>query len=596
MIRLKIPQVTLIFVALMAFAITSNAEVPKVISYQGRLTDTGGNPVPDGDYELTFQIVEHNPMPMGESPLWSSGAQTVTVKDGLFVYYLGSNVSLPADIFNDNGLDSYFLRIRVEGSMLFMNGTELVTVPFAVRSIYSDTAAYALAGPGGGSSGWVDDGSVVRLDNAGDLVGIGTTTPNERLVVGKDMGSLYGDFVVAGNPEIDGTSGFTAGYDIDNRGWFSWDNEEKEFQIGVRSNGTNTPNSIYLGNGNVGIGNSFPSEPLSVGNSVGSYPLGNMITVGDSRSDGIVGMVFGQDPQNNGFLAFDNSNKFAFLGTAVNGMYHSYEFVLKSGNVGVGTIPPDTATMTVNGAYNELALLEKATGIASKITSSATNGIIHGGQFYADGGRHPVGIRVEAYNGFLSETACIIRSDHLGLDVAAPTAADMTGLVFIRDDTYIYGNLTKTSGSFRIDHPLDPANKYLQHSFVESPDMMNIYNGNVITDENGLTEVILPDYFEALNMDFRYQLTVIGEFAQAIIGEKIKNGRFTIRTDKPNVEVSWQVTGIRQDPWANEHRIEVEVDKPEDERGYFIAPELYGLGNERSVHQNLYGNREHDLK
>ena len=42
--------------------------------------------------------------------------------------------------------------------------------------------------------------------------------------------------------------------------------------------------------------------------------------------------------------------------------------------------------------------------------------------------------------------------------------------------------LSKSIGTFKIDHPLDPANKYLSHSFVELPDMMNIYNGNVMTD------------------------------------------------------------------------------------------------------------------
>jgi hypothetical protein len=74
----------------------------------------------------------------------------------------------------------------------------------------------------------------------------------------------------------------------------------------------------------------------------------------------------------------------------------------------------------------------------------------------------------------------------------------------------ITGNLSKGSGSFKIDHPLDPANKYLSHSFVESPDMMNIYNGLVVLDSHGEAAVSLPDYFQALNSDFRYQLTAIG--------------------------------------------------------------------------------------
>jgi len=128
-------------------------------------------------------------------------------------------------------------------------------------------------------------------------------------------------------------------------------------------------------------------------------------------------------------------------------------------------------------------------------------------------------------------------------------------------DVAVAGTLSKSAGAFRIDHPLDPANKYLQHSFVESPDMMNLYNGNVSTDKGGRATVLLPGYFGTLNGKFRYQLTVIGEFAQAIVAEKIKGNSFVIQTDKPNIEVSWQVTGIRKDKWAEGNRIEVEVDK-----------------------------------
>jgi hypothetical protein len=150
-------------------------------------------------------------------------------------------------------------------------------------------------------------------------------------------------------------------------------------------------------------------------------------------------------------------------------------------------------------------------------------------------------------------------------------------------DVWVQGFLSKLSGSFKIDHPLDPANKYLYHSFVESPDMMNIYNGNVVTDSNGDAIVPLPDWFETLNRDFRYQLTVIGQFAQAIVTGEVANHEFSIKTDKPGVKVSWQVTGIRQDPWANAHRIPVEEEKNARERGHYIRPELYGAPEEASI-------------
>jgi len=141
----------------------------------------------------------------------------------------------------------------------------------------------------------------------------------------------------------------------------------------------------------------------------------------------------------------------------------------------------------------------------------------------------------------------------------------------------VNGTLSKTAGSFRIDHPLDPANQYLNHSFVESPDMLNIYNGNATLDANGEAWITLPAWFEALNADYRYQLTPIGGAAQNLhVGQKIRGNRFQIAGGTPGLEVSWQVTGIRNDPYAQQHRIPVEEPKPPEARGTYIFPEGYG--------------------
>src|SRR6188474_15148 len=97
--------------------------------------------------------------------------------------------------------------------------------------------------------------------------------------------------------------------------------------------------------------------------------------------------------------------------------------------------------------------------------------------------------------------------------------------------------------------------------------MKNVYDGNVTTDSTGLATVKLPAYFSALNRDFRYQLTVIGKMAQAVVDREISNNQFRIRTDQGNVKVSWQVTGIRQDAYAKEHPIVVEEAKKAFEAG-----------------------------
>jgi len=150
-------------------------------------------------------------------------------------------------------------------------------------------------------------------------------------------------------------------------------------------------------------------------------------------------------------------------------------------------------------------------------------------------------------------------------------------------DLVATGSVNGSSKNFRLDHPLDPENKYLYHASVESSEMMNIYTGNVTTDGSGLATVQLPDWFEAVNADFRYQLTVVGQFAQAIVARKILGHRFEVRTNAPEVEVSWQVTAVRHDAYAKAHPLVVEQEKPVTERGRYVHPDLYGAPREKAV-------------
>ena len=150
-------------------------------------------------------------------------------------------------------------------------------------------------------------------------------------------------------------------------------------------------------------------------------------------------------------------------------------------------------------------------------------------------------------------------------------------------DVDIVGNLSKSTGTFKIDHPLDPENKYLYHSFVESPDMMNVYNGNTILDGSGEAIVVLPEWFEALNMKFRYQLTCIGGYAPIYISEEITNNSFKIAGGTAGIKISWQVTGIRHDPYADQHRIKVEVEKTGEERGKYLHYKEYNQPLEKSM-------------
>ena len=155
----------------------------------------------------------------------------------------------------------------------------------------------------------------------------------------------------------------------------------------------------------------------------------------------------------------------------------------------------------------------------------------------------------------------------------------LNGNVTVNGSLSVTGMLSKGAGSFKIDDPLDPLNKYLVHSFVESPDMIDFYNGVVELDSVGQAEIELPSYFEALNDHFRYQLTTLGKFDPVYVAREIKNNKFQIAGGHPGTRVSWQVTGIRKDPYAQAHRIQPEVPKPEGERGNYLHPEAYGQKN-----------------
>ncbi|MCC7438080.1 MAG: hypothetical protein IT211_06235, partial [Armatimonadetes bacterium] len=198
------------------------------------------------------------------------------------------------------------------------------------------------------------------------------------------------------------------------------------------------------------------------------------------------------------------------------------------------------------------------------------NGIGVLGQSGISGGTGVAG-RFENVNAANTSDALQVATNSTG------NAARFTGNVVVTGNLTVSGTVAKGGGTFKIDHPLDPKNKYLYHSFVESDEMMNIYNGNITLNSEGQATVTMPAWFQALNTEFRYQLTCIGGFAQVYVAEEMQGNQFTIAGGKPGMKVSWQVTGVRNDPFAQKYRVEVEVEKPAAERGNYLHPEAYGI-------------------
>ncbi|NOZ09243.1 MAG: collagen-like protein [FCB group bacterium] len=328
---------------------------------------------------------------------------------------------------------------------------------------------------------------------------------------------------------------------------------------------------------------------------------------GDHYTFGIAGYTYGDYNQTGGVigyhrlddvwgsLGYEDANDVAWGIYTPNKMYAGEGLIVNSGNVGIGTAAPTHAlevigstieyeavghfvnTLTYPSGYGVL-------GIAG-IDQWGIGGHFQGGYMGVEGIVYPTGTGYHyGVWGMVSGGS----GEHYGVAGYASGSGTNYGVygVAVNGSTnwagFFIGNLYAASASagikaFKIDHPLDPEHKYLNHSSVESPDMMNVYNGNITLDARGEAVVELPDYFEALNRDFRYQLTCIGGFAPVYIAEELTSNHFKIAGGKPGMKISWLVTGIRHDPLAEANRIIVEEDKKPNEVGKYLNPDVFGM-------------------
>jgi len=301
-------------------------------------------------------------------------------------------------------------------------------------------------------------------------------------------------------------------------------------------------------------------------------------TYGYNSSSGNYGFLGGNGSYDAGAYGQHSSGNFGHLGGSDQSVYGQNS----NGNIGMlGGSYQGAYGIHSNGNWGYLG--NENHGVYGKHEASGNSGHIGSASMAIFGWAGSPTSWAGFFDGKVDVTGDLSVFHDLTVSNNLSLAGHVEGNLNVGGNLWVAGNLSKGSGEFKIDHPLDPENKYLHHSFVESPDMMNIYNGNVVLNEKGEAQVDLPDWFGALNRDFRYQLTCVGGFAPVYISEKISGNRFAIAGGEPGMEVSWQVTGIRQDPYANLHRIPVEEDKPPEERGRYLHSQAYGQPEEKSV-------------
>jgi hypothetical protein len=230
------------------------------------------------------------------------------------------------------------------------------------------------------------------------------------------------------------------------------------------------------------------------------------------------------------------------------------------GGIGVyATVNGDDATnIAVSGTVENHGFgVSGSAGAGYGVYGNATTGVGVGGDA-ASGGTavrgHTTGLGYGVYG--------VV--DGAGIGVYGTCGAGGNAARF--DGTVIINGTFSVNGTknFRIDHPLDPDNKMLVHACIESDQMLNVYAGAAILDADGRATVTLPHWFDALNAQPLVQLTGVGA-EPAYIARTVRGGAFVIG-GRPGQEVHWQVTGVRQDAWALEHPMEVEVDKSDLDR------------------------------
>lgn len=241
---------------------------------------------------------------------------------------------------------------------------------------------------------------------------------------------------------------------------------------------------------------------------------------------------------------------------------------------GVSTYGSGVYALSTSG-YGVQAASTSSSGVTS--TSSSSNGVQGTSSSTSASGVYGENISTSGYG-------VAGRSAAAGAAILGDNTSSSGWSGYFTGRGHFTGNLDKAGGGFKIDHPLDPANQYLWHSFVESPERRNFYDGVVVLNASGVAIVSMPAYFSALNKDVRYQLTCIGGFAPVYVAQEMTAANtFTIAGGVAGLKVSWQLTGTRKDAWALANPASAEQPKVGAELGRYLHPTLFGQPESKSI-------------
>lgn len=610
-----------------------HAQIPSTLPYQGVLTDTSGTAKTDGSYSFTFKLYE---AASGGSSVWSE-TKSLTLKKGLFSTMLGDATAFGSAVtFNK----PYWLSIQVGSDAEITQRIQLASSAYSLNSLKADTAQYvknggvtfpfgypgssgstlfavsnsstgaALYGSSAGVGIWANStgsNALYAVSSASGYPAIYSSSSGSYGILGKSTASgsfgVYGEATggdgiygtssggngVYGQSSVtNGVSGFSSAsgyagvYANSNASYGLWANSSASHGIfsassngaGVFGRSTGGGAGVY-GESGTGSGVSGYSTAYGYTGVYGESTQGSGVwgkSTGTNwhavRGDATTGAgVYGNSVNGNGVKGYSDSVAGVYgQSLASNGVYGFSQY-----HIGVYATSNDNIGLYSNSYYLGSAIKGYSRGTYPGLYSVSDQG--NGVEGYSN--TNYAGVYGRAY------TSVGIHGQSQNGSYAA-VYGNSGGLTAHGWAGSFWGGLTWTGSSFgasnaiRIDHPTDPENKYLYHASVSSPDMKNIYDGVIILDKAGEAVVKLPDYFSALNKDFRYQLTPIGSYSPVYIATEVANNTFKIAGGKSGQKISWTVTGIRNDAFAQGNRVEVEETKSETERGHYIHPDAFG--------------------
>jgi hypothetical protein len=501
--------------AVLADAVT----IPGMLSFQGRLTDSAGVPVPDSVYLVRFRLYEQE---TGGPLLWYE-PQQVRTKAGLFSVLLGS-VS-PVESVPEQG--SLYLGMKVGEDQEMVPRTRLVSSAYSFlssRARHADTAQYAVGG-GAGDNAWsrgVPDSVLFTVKQLG-------------IARGGASNVLFGDgrptHINLGIACTTGTQGQDYLYSTVSGGYV---NTASEVYSTVGGGGHNSALDDYCtvggGGGNAATGyyatvSGGCQNTAGSGNCTVGGGLGNQATVTNAT---VAGGKFGVA-----------SGYCAAVGGGVDNVA-SAEFATVPGGSGNHA---SGGNATVAGGFGNTA---------SELNSTVSGGFLNTATGLGAAVAGGEGCRAAGEYGLAAGYGSRVDSEYVN-------SVALNGQAATASSQLRCGILSKTGGSFTIDHPLRPMSAILNHYFVESPEMRNVYEGEAVLDSRGRAEVSLPDYFSALNRSPRVQLTGVGT-CEVYVAEDVSGNGFAVG-GPAGTKVYWQVTGERKDQSAEAIRLMMPVEQ-----------------------------------